>query len=90
MIQSVMEWLFASAMNAGYQGKLHLFWHNDALPNPGLKEVKAALRRDELVLLYRCGDRVQEPPSGYYWRLMPEYPSLRVYQLEVSPSEIAV
>lgn len=82
-IQSVMEWLFASAMNAGYRGKLHMFWHNDTLPDPGLRAVKAALRKDELVLLYRCGDRVQKPPSGYYWRLMPEYPSLRIYQLEV-------
>ncbi|WP_281063360.1 hypothetical protein [Leptolyngbya sp. Cla-17] len=25
-IQPVMEWLFLSLLNAGYQGQSHLFW----------------------------------------------------------------
>ncbi len=83
-IQSVMEWLFLSLLNAGYYGKAHVFWFNDASPKPGLEqEVRRLARIAEPTFLYRCGGRVQEPPAGYYWRLMPEYSSMRVYQLEV-------
>ncbi|MEJ1930061.1 hypothetical protein WDZ92_07225, partial [Nostoc sp. NIES-2111] len=27
-IQSIMEWLLASLLNAGYSGKSHIIWHN--------------------------------------------------------------
>lgn len=82
-IQSVMEWLFLSLLNAGYYGKSHIIWYNDSAPDSNLEQVaKTVIQRDEPTFLYRCGDRVQAPPDDYYWRLMPEYPSMRVYQLE--------
>lgn len=83
-IQSVMEWLFLSLLNAGYYGKSHIIWYNDSAPDPNLEQVaKTGIQRDEPTFLYRCGDRVQPLPNSYYWRLMPEHPSMRVYQLEV-------
>ncbi|HEY9657303.1 MAG TPA: hypothetical protein V6C65_02480 [Allocoleopsis sp.] len=82
-IQQVMEWLFGSLFHAGYFGQSHLFW----LPVEVAPETKRQLQKlhckGEPVLGYRCGNRTPEPPTGYYWRLMPEHPSLRVYQLEV-------
>ncbi|MFN6156048.1 MAG: hypothetical protein ACK4YK_16190 [Dolichospermum sp.] len=42
-----------------------------------------AMRRDEPVFIYRCGGRVLLAPNGYYWRMMDEHPSMRIYQLEV-------
>ena len=84
-IQSVMEWLFLSLVNAGYYGKSHIVWYDDSAPDPDLEQVaKTGIQRDEPTFLYRCGDRVQAPPDGYYWRLMSEHPSMRVYQLEFS------
>jgi len=86
-IQSVMEWLFASLMNAGYYGKSHVIWYDDAKPdlNNG-RSLSSAMRRNEPVFLYRCGGRVQPPPDGYCWRMMGEHPSMRVYQLEIQDS----
>src|SRR6476646_2634421 len=79
-IQEVMTWLFASLLNAEYYGTSHLVWYNDAAPDPKLeKAVKDGIRCDEPTLLYRCGSRVQSPPNGYYWRLMAEHPSNRMY-----------
>lgn len=79
-----MEWLFLSLFNARYYGKSHVFWFNDATPDPRLQqEVRRVALLAEPTFLYRCGGRVQEPPVGYYWRLMPEHSSMRVYQLEV-------
>lgn len=86
-IQSVMEWLFASLLNAGYFGKSHLIWYNsdrDNLDTSVEPEIKKAMRRDEPVFLYRCCGRASLPPSGYYWRMMEEHPSMRIYQLEVN------
>jgi hypothetical protein len=87
-MQPIMEWLFASLLNAGYYGTAHLIWYNDAAPNPKLeKAVKDGIRKDEITLLYRCRSRVQPPPNGYYWRLMAEHPSNRIYQLEVKDED---
>ena len=87
-IQSVMEWLFASLLNAGYSGKSHLIWYNSENPDPAREQMmKKAMRSCEPVFLYGCGDRVSSPPTGYYWRMMDEYPSMRIYQLEVRDGE---
>ncbi|MFN6475227.1 hypothetical protein [Nostoc sp. DedQUE07] len=80
-IQQIIEWLFASLMNAGYLGKSHLIWD---LGEQDWKQVAlTGLLRDEPVFLYRCNDRPSLPPEHCCWRLMAEYPSLRIYQLEV-------
>jgi hypothetical protein len=80
-VQNIMEWLFATLMNAGYFGKAHLIWDsgNQTWDFPALTGVL----RDEPVLLYRCADRPSSPPEKCYWRLMSEHPSLRIYQLEI-------
>jgi hypothetical protein len=82
-IQLVMEWLFASLLNAGYSGKSHIIWCNGHELDPSLEQmVKKAMRQGEPVFLYRCGNRVSPLPEGYYWRMMNEHPSMRIYQLE--------
>ncbi|WP_230968535.1 hypothetical protein [Nostoc sp. WHI] len=80
-IQQIMEWLFASLMNARYLGRSHLIW--DLGEQDWNKVALTGLLRDEPVFLYRCNDRPSLPPEHCYWRLMAEYPSLRIYQLEV-------
>ncbi len=83
-IQSLMEWLFESLLNAGYFGKSHLIWYNSNKPDPSLEcMMKKAMRQGEPVFLYRCGGRVSPLPTEYYWRMMDEHPSMRIYQLEV-------
>lgn len=86
-IQAVMEWLFASLMNARYYGQSHLYWlHPQA--EPALhRALQQCHCRDGPVLGYRCGDRIPAPPSGFYWRLMPEPTSMRIYQLEVKDDD---
>ena len=87
-IQSIMEWLFASLMSAGYFGRSHIVWFDSDNSDPSLEQiVKKAMHRDEPIFLYRCSDRVQSPPKGYYWRMMGEHPSMRIYQLEVKHDE---
>ncbi|WP_292793456.1 hypothetical protein [Nostoc sp. NMS7] len=87
-IQSVMEWLFASLMAAEYLGKSHIIWYDDANPDPAREQtVKKIVRSGEPVFLYRCGGKVQPPPKGYYWRMMQEHPSMRIYQLEIKDGE---
>ncbi|MEH1887626.1 hypothetical protein [Nostoc sp.] len=82
-IQSLIEWLFASLLNAGYFGKSHLIWYDSDKPDPSLEQViRKPMRQGEPVFLYRCGGRVQPPPNGYYWRMMQEHPSMRIYQLD--------
>lgn len=82
-IQLVMEWLFMSLLHAGYYGKSHLIWYDNSAPDPTLEQlVIRCIRRDEPTFLYRCGERAQPLPDGYYWRLMTEHPSTRIYQLE--------
>ena len=87
VVQSVMEWLCASLMNVGYFKQSHLFWFTQAMPSDFGKAVAKALRKDEPVFLYRCNEVRPEAPSGHYWRLMPEHPSLRLYQLEVEADD---
>lgn len=80
-IQQIMEWLFASLLNAGYVGRSHLIWD---LGKQDWKEVTlAGIARDEPVFLYRCNDRTSLPPEHCCWQLMAEHPSFRIYQLEV-------
>ncbi|WP_373526210.1 hypothetical protein [Nostoc sp.] len=80
-IQQIMEWLFASLMDAGYLGRSHLIW--DLGEQDWKQVVLMGLLKDEPVFLYRCGDRPSLAPARCCWRLMTEYPSLRIYQLEV-------
>lgn len=86
-IQPVMEWVFASLMNAGYTGKAHLFWMQSQGEPQLEKSLKQVLRYAEPILLYRLGDRPPTPPAGYTWRLLPEYATFRIYQLEVKDPE---
>ncbi len=80
-VRGIMEWLFASLMNAGYLGKAHLIW--DSGDQTWDKPTLTGVLRDEPVFLYRCGDRPSSSPEKCYWRLMSEHPSLRIYQLEI-------
>lgn len=83
-VQLLMEWLFKSLLNAGYFGKSHLIWYNSNELDPSLERmIKKAMRQGEPVFLYRCGGRVSPLPAGYYWRMMDEHPSMRIYQLEI-------
>ncbi len=84
-IQSVMEWVMGSLLNAGYQSRSHLLW--DSGNEDWQKVILMALLKNEPVLLYRCGDRPSPPPDNCYWRLMGEHPSLRIYQLEIKEDE---
>jgi hypothetical protein len=43
--------------------------------------------RNEPIFLYRQGTRVSPIAEGYYWRLIGEHPSLRMYQLEIEVEE---
>ncbi|QIR41747.1 hypothetical protein HCG51_34235 (plasmid) [Tolypothrix sp. PCC 7910] len=87
-IQSLMEWLFASLMAAGYFGKSHIIWYDSNNPDPSLEQtVKKIVRSGEPIFLYRCGGRAMPLPTGYYWRMMEEHPSMRIYQLEVKDGE---
>lgn len=89
-IQLLMEWLFASLLNASYLGKSHIIWYDSDNPDPSLERMmKKAIRQGEPVFLYRCGGRVSPLPTGYYWRMMAEHPSMRIYQLEVRDDESA-
>lgn len=83
-----MEWLFASLMAAGYFGKSHIIWYDSDNPHPTLEPtVKKVVRSGEPIFLYRCGGRAMPLPTGYYWRMMDEHPSMRIYQLEVKDRE---
>lgn len=87
-IQSIMEWLFLSLVSAGYWGNSHLLWYNDAEPEAELEQVlKEAKRLQEPTFLYRVGERTLVPPAGFYWRMITEQPSTRVYQLEVKEND---
>jgi len=64
-LQSIMEWLFASLLNAGYFGRSHIIWYDSNDPNSSQeKEIKKLLRRDEPVFLYRVGGRTMPLPQG--------------------------
>ncbi len=87
-IQSIMEWLFLSLVSDAYWGNSHLLWYNDAEQDPDLEQaLKEAIRQQEPTFLYRVGDRTLPPPTGFYWRMITEHPSTRIYQLEVSEND---
>ena len=78
----VMKWLGRSLMTAGYEAKAHMVWDSSGA-DFALDEVfQGKFKCHEPIFLYRCGDRPMQPPTGCYWRLMAEHPSLRMYQLE--------
>lgn len=81
-IKEIMEWLSLSLMAASYQARAHIIWDSPGIQIELDSVLKNSLRRNEPTFLYRCGSRPMQAPSGCYWRLMPEYPTLRVYQLE--------
>lgn len=81
-IKEVMEWLGLSLIAASYQARAHIVWDSPESERNLTPAIKGFLKRDEPTFLYRCGSRPMLPPIGYYWRLMPEYPTLRIYQLE--------
>ncbi len=86
-IQEVIEWLMFSLMQYNYFGKAHLFWM-EAEDTPVMsKQLKQAVRCREPIFMYRCDDRSPAPLDGYYWRMMPEHQSMRVYQLELKEDE---
>lgn len=82
-IQEVMKWLGMSLLAAGYQAEAHIIWDGPAADANRKAVIKNSLRHHEPVFLYRLSDHPMPPPAGYYWRLVPEYPTLRVYQLEL-------
>ena len=67
-MQTVMAWLFASLMNAGYYGQSHLYWLQPQVESAQNRELQQCHRRGEPILGYRCGDRMPKPSSGYYWQ----------------------
>ena len=82
--QEFMEWLFGSLMSSGYFSQAHLFWDNG---KDRERDIFTALLQNELIFLYRLGARPTPNIEGYYWRLIDEHPSLRVYQLEMKIEE---
>lgn len=82
--QAFMEWLFGSLMSAGYFAKAHLFWDDG---KDRERDIFTALLQHEPIFLYRLGARPTPNVEGYYWRLVGEHPSLRVYQLEEKVEE---
>ncbi|BAY10408.1 hypothetical protein [Calothrix sp. NIES-2098] len=79
-IQQIVEWLFASLLNAEYFGQSHLIWDSG---QDWVEVAKTGLLKDEPVFLYQCGEKLSVAPEHCYWRLMAEHPCLRIYQLEV-------
>ena len=77
-----MKWLGRSLMATGYQARAHMVWDSSGADFRFGDVFRGKLKRDEPVFIYRCGDRPMQPPTGCYWRLINEHPSLRMYQLE--------
>ncbi|MHC5822268.1 MAG: hypothetical protein ACYT04_42105 [Nostoc sp.] len=46
-IQSLMEWLFASLMAAGYNGKSHIIWYDSDNPDPAREQMMKKAMRGE-------------------------------------------
>lgn len=86
-IQSGIEWVFLSLLAAGYRGQGHLFWLDLEEDEEILKLQRKLIRKNELIFLYRCADRVPPAPDGFFWRLMSEHPEMRVYQLQIRNDE---
>ncbi|MBW4441554.1 MAG: hypothetical protein KME10_10035 [Plectolyngbya sp. WJT66-NPBG17] len=82
-IQEVIQWLIFSLLQYGYCREVHLFWMEVDDTPIVIKQLKRAIRKGEPIFMYRCSDRSPSPPDGYYWRMMSEHRSMRVYQLEM-------
>lgn len=82
-IHAGLEWVFISLLAAGYRGQAHLFWLDEEATEGILKLQRKAIKKNELIFLYRCSDRTPPAPDGFYWRLMPEHPEMKIYQLEL-------
>ena len=81
-VTEVMKWLGCSLMAAGYKARAHMIWDSSGADFKLDEVFEGKFKRREPVFLYRCGNRQMKPPAEYYWRLMTEYPTLRMYQLE--------
>lgn len=81
-IQEVIKWLGLSLIAADYKANAHIIWDSPENPIDLGSTLEKGLKRGEPIFLHRCGNRPTPPPTGYYWRLMPEYLTLRMYQLE--------
>jgi hypothetical protein len=84
-VQQLMRWLMETMMFAGYFGKAHLLF--DGGNQDWNRITLRGFLRDEPVFLYRQGERPSSAPEKCYWRLMPEHPSMRIYQLEAQPED---
>lgn len=80
-IQNVLEFLFLSLLNVEYVGKAHLFWSDTERDEEQIRQQCKFAKKNQLIFLFRYGDRTPAPPDGYYWRMMPEHSSMRIYQL---------
>jgi len=78
-----MKWLGHSLIAAGYKARAHMVWDSSGGDFKLDEVLRNKLKRHEPVFLYRCGDRPMLPSTGCYWRLMTEYPTLRMYQLDL-------
>ncbi len=81
-IQAVIEWLILSLLQYGYCGEAHLFWMEADGTPAVIEQLRRAIRKQEAIFMYRCSDRSPCPPDGYYWRMLSEHRSTRIYQLE--------
>ena len=82
-IRDVMEWLSKSLLSVGYRGKAQIIWYVDNGEDESYQSgLQKSLKAPGPTFLYRCGEQRLPLPKGYCWRLMPEYLTLRVYQLE--------
>ncbi|MBD1913459.1 MULTISPECIES: hypothetical protein [unclassified Leptolyngbya] len=80
-IQPIMEWVSLSIYKSGCAGVSHLFW---VLPQDDLRQkLQRLYRNGHIILGYRCGDRMAPPPNGFYWRMVTQHKSTRIYQLKV-------
>ncbi|MEM9214687.1 MAG: hypothetical protein AAGD25_10105 [Cyanobacteria bacterium P01_F01_bin.150] len=83
IVQEIMEWISLSLYHCGYRGNAQVIWYNEDVSNDWVQEaLQEGIRKDEPVLLYRTGMTTSSAPTGYYWRMVPEHPSTRIYQLE--------
>ncbi|BCL39698.1 hypothetical protein NSMS1_61450 (plasmid) [Nostoc sp. MS1] len=47
------------------------------------QRLQKAMHRGKPIFLYHYGGRIMPPSQSYYWRMMNEHPSMKIYQLEV-------
>lgn len=87
MIEAVMKWLSFSIYNSGYSGHSQVIWYDENQSAFWIDDaIRVGLQRGGPIVLYQCGMKAVPQPTGYYWRILPEHPSMRLYQLEVQES----